>query len=263
MKKIKIVLFTLLLAVSCLVAAGEKKFLPLSELSPGQPRFSSKNVDIQIRKILKARGVEWDLESNVWQGVHNKKTSTYPLSEAFPVIKGPLGYVLVHGHHHLMASKTFGATTFPVEILADLSILPEVDFWKVAELNSWAYPVDTNGAFMPPPREFEAMEDDPLRYFVILVTSKKNSDGTRRSPTGTDYPILLKDDHLPLFAELRMTDILRKNNFKYTYEMGNYLSDSLVEKARVILAREPIPGVNLVTKRKHYSEFGGQADVND
>lgn len=256
--------FSIFLSATCMASetlpthtrVSESLYLPIAEIFPGQSRYSSRHVSRQVNKIIKANGAFWNIKTLTWTCAHNKQTSVYPITKAFPIIIAPFGYVLVDGHHHLLAALHWGAKTFPAKIIGDLSMLGEDAFWQVAEKNGWVYSYGLDDAFIVPPRDFQCLEDDPIRYFIALVVSKSKNGITQEQPIGTDYPIWLKTGNEPTFSELKMVDALRKNHFSYTNDMGDLLSDETVEEARKILVKAKIPGVNIVETRKHYTTFG-------
>ena len=95
------------------------------------------------------------------------------LENPIRVIAGPAKQFFIVDHHHLAhALLDEGFKTAPMEILADLSTLPMVEFWKQMEAKGWLHAFDGKGRKKPVcaiPRKVKDLEDDPYRSLAGFV----------------------------------------------------------------------------------------------
>ena len=235
---------------------SEKLFyLNCSEIYPSQLRYSSKNVQEKIDEIILAKDAIWDEESKAWVLKYNSGKSALDLDQAVPIVKGPFGYVLTDGHHHLLASLKLEAKTIPVKIIADLSALDESAFWQEMEQNGWAYPYNLLGERTPPPKDLKLLQDDPNRYFAAIIARKCRPDGDLITSKGADYPVWVKVGKDVPFIEFRISDALWKQGLRYNYGMENQPPEEFIEEARRILSEAKIPGLRLIPEKIHYTEL--------
>ena len=79
-------------------------------------------------------------------------------------------------HHHLgLALLKEGFKTSPVIVVADLSKLSLIDFWKEMEKRQWVHPVDGKGRLQEisdVPTKLTDMEDDPYRSLAGFVRQR-------------------------------------------------------------------------------------------
>jgi hypothetical protein len=147
------------------------------------------------------------------------------------VVKAPFGYILADGHHKVMASIANGGLSVPCRLMDDLS--SSTNFWKEAEARGYAYLVDIDGNRVDaPPASFDALVDDPNRYFAA-ITARKIVGGVAKGPNNF---LWIKKEDAPPFIEFKIADILYAHHFRYTYAMGSPPPPTVVEEAREILA---------------------------
>jgi hypothetical protein len=235
---------------------SEKLFyMECQKIYPSQLRYSSKNVQEKIDQAVIAQDAVWNEEKKSWTLKYNEGKSALDLDEAVPVVKGPFGYVLTDGHHHLLASLQLGAKTVPVKVIADLSALDEKTFWQEMEQKGWSYPYNILGERSTPPKDFKQLLDDPNRYFAAIIARKSNAEGDLSISKGAEYPVWIKVGKDIPFIEFRISDALWKQGLRYNYDMGDQPPEQFVEEARRILRDAKIQGLRVVPEKKHYSEL--------
>ncbi len=227
-------------------------YMELSQIFPSQLRYSSENVRAKINETQRAGGAVWDEENASWVLKHDDGLSSLHLDDAVPVVKGPYGYYLCDGHHHILASMQFGAKTMPVKVIADLSALDETKFWEEMEKRGWAYPYNILGERATPPMDFKRLQDDPNRYFAALIARKCPPGGDLRTSRGAEYPVWIKVGQDIPFIEFRIADALWKQGLRYEYSMGSNPPEQFIEESRRILKEANIPGLKIVPERTHY-----------
>lgn len=245
-----------LIPVNAPCSQGSPFYLNMQEIFPGQSRISYKHIQFQEKKCISKGWAKQNSNGNGWKLRFDNGKAVYSLNKAYPVILAPFGYLLVDGHHHLMASRTFGAQTAPVYLVADLSQLTEEEFWKKAEIKNFVFLIDVNGKRTLPPKDFQELQNDPNRYFISLVRLKFKNDGYER-PQGTDYPLWIKREHIDApFLECKAADALTQAQFIYDEDaFGKAPSDASIELARKILLKTNIAGFELVKEKIHFSDL--------
>ena len=235
---------------------SEKVFyVECREIYPSQLRYSSKNVQEKIDQIVLAQDALWNEKKKSWTLKYDAGKSALDLDEAVPIVKGPFGYVLTDGHHHLLASLQLGAKTIPVKVIADLSSLDEKTFWQEMEQKGWSYPYNILGERSTPPKDLKLLLDDPNRYFAAIIARKCAADGDLSTSKGAEYPVWIKVGKDIPFIEFRISDALWKQGLRYNYDMGDQPPEQFVEEARRILREANVPGLRIVPEKKHYSEL--------
>ncbi|MDF2578103.1 MAG: hypothetical protein K0S74_1587 [Chlamydiales bacterium] len=223
-------------------------------IHPGQLRYASRNVEDKIQIAQEKGDLEWDSTHKKWIYKQGQGLSIYPLNKALPIIKSVFGFVLVDGHHDLLASITVGAKTIPVKIIMDLSDLSEEDFWNKAEEMGLVYLYDLKGNKSAPPAYFKQLQDDPNRYFAAIIARKYEKEADVTGSQGADYPLWIKKGKDIPYIEFKIADALWRANLIYSYKMGDNPPVEFVEKARQVLIQAQIPGLRLVKERKHYTQ---------
>jgi hypothetical protein len=248
------------------VATPSGTYLPIAEIHPGQLRKSSLNVRAKVRRAIE-RHVATESPSRgrtPYTFAYDNGQSIVPPDEPLPVIKGPpgVGYVLVDGHHDVLASLALGATTVPIQQVADLSDMSEADFWDRATRDGYVYPFALGGKREIPPRSFDDLIDDPNRYFAAVTSRmcKSNGDDARRS-VGAEYPLWVKIGRDVPFIEFKISDRLSAEHFDYG-ATKSYKDDpdhppsDVVAQARAILLGEPhVDGLRVVPARVSYTQI--------
>lgn len=213
------------------------EIVSMKEVFPGQHRYSSLVVQATIKKKVE------------------KGTPLCGGEKGIPVVKAWFGYVLIDGHHDVIANLTLGAEELMIRVVADLSALEGNGFWDEMEKQGWAYLYDLKGNRNIPPREFHLLEDDPNRYFVAL-TARRYADSKSAESSGAEYPLWIKIGKDIPFIEFKIADILWRHGIVYENEMGINPPEEFVEEARRVLIEANNPEFRIVPQRKHFSELG-------
>ncbi len=226
------------------IQINEPFFVKIKEIHPGQSRFSQENVDEKVKKFIKDGNVILKKEGPQFKYSNNR--SVLPKKEALPVVNSPVGLLLIDGHHHVKASLQVGAKIVPVKIIEDMSRLTEAEFWKVAEQKGWIYPVDLQGKWVIPPKNFSQLENDPNRYFASITALKISKKGKKSGP---DHPLWIKQGKDTPFIEFKIADAMYRKGLLYRSDMNKTQRKELEEQVREVLNREPIQGVEVVTEQ--------------
>jgi hypothetical protein len=202
------------------IKMGEKQYVPIHELSPGQLRFTKVNVDTKAKKLARSKG-QFD------QG-----RSSLDTKDAVPVILGPEGLIiLVDSHHELMAAKKVGDETAPITVVDDLRHLSREEFFTQAVAKNYIYPYNRLGTIVAMPATgwyaWDQMEDDPNRLFASLTAWKCTDETTgTKDPNASedpDYPLWvkkLKERVKIAFIEFKIATVLYKAGLEYQYSWG-------------------------------------------
>lgn len=240
-----------------LLAWREPSFVPIAVIQPGQLRFASLNVRDKVERAVKSG----DALARPCCGYllkHDEGRSALPREAALPVILGPSGYVLVDGHHDVLASLELGARTVPVKVVADLSNLGDDAFWREADARGYVYPYQLGGAWQRPPRHFDQLTDDPLRYFAAVAARKcSGPDQPAAESSGPDAPLWIKVGKDIPYIEFKIADALFNGGLRYDNALGSAPPPELVERARGLLAERPVRGLRLIRERRVIAEMPG------
>lgn len=213
----------------------QNSFMTISHtaITPGQLRYSKLNVQEKIA-ALKTKGA---------------------LSTPLPVILAPFGPVLVDGHHDTLACIALGIETIPVFVMKDFSHLSVDEFWRQATTEGLVYPYTLDNRYKIP-TNFDALEDDPNRFFAALVARKCTKDkngimvaiASPKTALG-DYPVWIKFGNKIPFIEFKISDTLKAHGIIYDNAWGENVPESFVENARRVLVDNPIPGLKIIATR--------------
>ena len=176
-----------------------------------------------------------------------------------PVIEAPFGYVLVDGHHDVLAALALGATRIPVRVVREWKNLSPELFWVKAEEDGLVYLKNFDGTRVLPPKNFKDLVEDPNRYFAA-ITARKFPLGEGMPSTGAEYPLWIKIGKDIPFTEFRISDTMFRHGLRYTKGLENEdppAYEQLVEVVRRVLLEDPIKGLRVVPQRVHYSEIQG------
>ena len=209
-------------------------YFPIAKLMPGQVRYSELNVQQKVNNALKSGAVKAAAQGH--NLAYDDGKSTISLDKPLRVIKAPFGYILIGGHHRVLASVRLGAQTVPVIVVKDLSTLPIAQFWEQAEQQGYIYPYGLSGKKQGLPDSFKDLVDDPNRYFAALISRDQ------KAAQGTTCIVIKKDTAVP-FIDFKIADVLYANGIHYRNDMGNTPPTELVEQARKILTEHNVPGV--------------------
>lgn len=230
---------------------GQRVYMPIKDITPGQVRYSAMNVQEKVDKALERKSAVKKGDTHVLAFDNGK--SILELEVALPLLKARDGYVLLDGHHDLLSSMRLGAQTVPVEVkeeMADMSIHDQ-RFWQKAEDKKLVFLYNLNGERVKELPRFDAMQDDANRFFVTLILHRCNTkDGVivkdyaiSDKVYGHKTPVLIKIDKDIPFLEFYVGDLLRKYGVQYhnnqgkdfgTLQSGDALVD-LAEKSRDVL----------------------------
>ncbi|MCC5831706.1 MAG: ParB/Srx family N-terminal domain-containing protein [Chlamydiales bacterium] len=244
--------FTLMFLFTAALYAG---YTHIEEMTPGQIRFSSKNVEEKVVQALLKGDAFFNPLEGTFIGKYYGGKSLFPEEEALPVVKGRHGYVLADGHHHVLTALALGLPWVPTKEIADLSHLAEDAFWVEMEQKGWVHLYGLDGVKRLPPADFNLLEEDPNRYFAAITARKCGEDGNLSRSRGAEYPLWIKVGKDIPFIEFKISDALFASGFRYEYNMGNNPDEATVEEARCILIKADIPGLRLVKERKHWKEI--------
>lgn len=257
------------------VAQGEKAYVPVAEIRPGQSRYAAPNVDQKVAKMQKSKGKFADGKSAL--NIDEK---------AIPVVKGPFTdkpYVLIDGHHDVLAAIELGSTEIPIVVKKDMSMLNEKEFYKQAANQGLVYYNDINGN--PPatyPTTFKQLTDDPYRWFATVITRKcanrqaaESTSEAKKDSYAYQYPVLAKSDvkgeDTP-FIEFIVANVLHKafqspELLQFNNEIqqkSNDPSQQVVEAAREALSkhfknRSDLPQIRLIPTPVVYTQVNNGA----
>lgn len=236
------------------------EYVSITELFPAQIRYSVLNMQEKANKRVVTADAVWTDDG--WRYKHDSGRSVLSRRQALPVVKASFGYVLIDGHHDVLSSMKLQAKTVPITVIEDVSDLSPEEFWEEADERGWSYLYSVTGEKIDPPASFADLVDDPNRYFAALVARKfkLNADGSYISK-GAEYPLWVKIDKDIPFIEFKISNALYDAGFVYSPEhMGNPPAESVVERARKILADADIDGLRVVPYRIHHEKFRPRDD---
>lgn len=251
---------------SCITAYGiEVQYFPISRIHPGQNRYAQRNVDQKKQAAIKKGTAKLNPDGSYTLAYDNGK-SILAQKDALPVVKVLLKkpalkneelYILVDGHHDVLASLALGASTVPVKIIKDFGVKNPFMFWNDAEKNNYIFPYTLDGKYQIPPSDFKKLTDDPNRYFAAIAARKCELKGMKvDESTGAEYPLWIKIGKDIPFIEFKISDVLNKHGLVYDYKrLDETLPEEFVEKARTILIKNPIQGLKLIPKRVKYTDI--------
>lgn len=234
---------------------SQAEYVHYSQIHPAQLSFSSRDVQSKIDEAIEEGNVSWDESSNSWKFKHFQNKSIFPEKKQLSVVKASCGYVLLDGHHKVLASIKLGAHWINIKIVQDVRDMDEDQFWIEAEAKNWADPSTVYGIRAIPPARFEDMHDDPYRWLPFLLKGVVPANGDLAKYKGVEYPVWLKvGDGIP-FIEFKIAKALFKNGIVYSYEMGDNLEPEFVERCRAILLKAEIPGLYVVPERMYCKQL--------
>jgi len=253
--------FLCLSAMAMIEKSAHAIYVHYSEIHPAQIAYASPDVHAKVMEVYESGNakLEWDnaapyASANIILH-HCDGQSIFPPKKQLSVVKAPFGYVLIDGHHKVLASLRMNASMISIKVVEDWSLLSEDVFWYQAEQKGWAYPYTISGQYAKPPRTFDGMIDEPYRWLPYLLKGLVPEDSDVTKYTGPDYPVWLKIGEDIPFIEFKIGQALYKNGIRYAYQDGDNLSPAFVEQCREILLKENIPGLRVVPTRKHKSEL--------
>jgi hypothetical protein len=180
---------------------GDEVYLAIKFLCPGQMRFSQKNIDLKINEVKNEYGINKN-----GKFMHDNGKSPFSMEEPAPVLKmkdedGSIKYVLQDKHHNTLATNMLAKqngmsdkATMPVKVTKDLSHMPYKEFWQYAHKNFLADLVGVDGKLYldSPPRSFNDMQNDPVRYFVTIAALRIQNGKFLNNWQGAEFPLWVK-----------------------------------------------------------------------
>lgn len=225
--------------MTTLPAKKEAQYVSIERLVPSQIRYSSHNV---------ARKQQLAPE----ECLYDQNQSIYDLSDAIPVIKVSEHFVVQDGHHSVLVSISRGAKTMPIHIAFEYSGTLDDTFWDWAHKQEHAYLFMPGSNLISYPTSFDALIDDPIRYFVAIVARKYSKDLSHDTSSGAEFPLWIKIGKDIPFIEFKIADILYQHGFHYSYGDEKDSLEKLIEEARLMLMHHQIPNLKLLTEREHF-----------
>ena len=230
-------------------------YYPINNIRPCQTNASCLNIQVKYNKIVARGDAVWNGQS--FDLKYNDGTAVYPLNKPFEVISSPYGFILTNGTHRTIASIMLGASTMPVIIINDLSVLSREEFVRQAT-GRYIFPYDLCGN---PTRtlvcDFLSLVDNPNRYFAIISarTCKKTTTPNKKT-TGADYPLWIRIDQPGVGGfENQIAQALWRSGLVYSNQWGDQIPDWFMERARQVLICNPVPGLCLIRKRTYYNDI--------
>jgi hypothetical protein len=249
-KNIKLSTMVLMTSLLC-----NAEYVHFSQIHPAQIAYASKDVKSKMKEAIKEGNAIKDEQSNSWKFKHFNGKSIFPEKKQLAVVKARCGYVLVDGHHKVLASLKMGAEWINIKVIKDLSHLTDEAFWLEAEKQNWANPYTVYGIRTIPPQRFEDMQDDAYRWLPFLLKGTVPDNGDMSKYKGPEYPVWIKvGDGIP-FIEFKIARALLQNGIVYTHEMGDDLSVEFVEQCRAALVKAQIKGLLVVPTRKPFTQI--------
>ncbi len=247
-------LITLLMIPMTTIAMNKLRYIPYTQLHPGQHSFTSKEVAEKIAKALEKGHAAYNEQTAAYTFSHHEGQSIFSSNDALPVVKKSDDcYLLVDGHHSVLASIKLGAKMICVKIINDLSKHKEHAFWEEAEQKGYAYLYPVDGEPRIPPYRFKDMVDDPYRWLPHLLKGLVPADGDLKQYSGPKYPVWIKCGKGVPFIEFAIARALRKGGISFSY--STQLSDAMVEDCRKILLEATICGLRVVPTRTLFSKL--------
>lgn len=231
------------------------EYVHYTQIHPAQLAYAYKDVNSKVKEAIKDGRAIKDEQSGEWIFKYFNGKSIFPETKQLAVVKARCGYVLLDGHHKLLASLKLGAQWINIKVVMDMTHLDDEAFWLEAENRNWANPYTIYGIRSIPPKRFEDMQDDPYRWLPFLLKGTVPENKNMKKYKGAQYPVWIKiGDGVP-FIEFKIAKVLFKKGIIYNHEMGDELSEGFVEQCRAILVHAQIPGLHVVPTRKHYSQI--------
>ena len=229
---------------------------PIERLLPSQVRYSSKNVEEKIKNALRKSYVS-ETADDEYMLFFNDGNSLYPPHQPLPAINVQNGfYIIIDGHHSILASQKVGATTAFINIIESTDDYPSPSFWEAMENRGLAYLRTIGGEPCPPANSFQDLCDDPVRYFASLARCKVDEKLDLSKARGATYPLWFKIGKDTPFIEFKIADHLYRHGFRVSNDELNTDDhiDYFIEKARSILQQYPLNGFRILYERAHFEE---------
>lgn len=236
---------------------GEIDFVDPRQIRPGQFRYSIENVNRHLQDMAEENQLEWDHTRRRWER-HRK--ALLSLDEAVPVIRTDRGYLLLDGHHHVMAALYLRSRKFPVHVVEDLTGRSQnYQARRIRELQLTNYRgLDGNWHRIS---WFSRMQDDPLLMVVRRLRFRivMKSDGHIRG-SGSSFPVWIAFKGDP-YAELKIADALHAAGFRLPQNFSGEVSPEMEEQIRRHLVRmaderpELLRGIEIVRERQGIADI--------
>lgn len=256
----------------------EPGYVPVDFIRPGQSRYAEPNVQAKMKKAVTELKTAEKIDDTYLPLVHYN-SSTIPLKSAVPVIIGPFKdkpYVLVDGHHDVLAALRMDSTSIPIKVVEDMRSLTSEQFYEQAKKKGFVYYKPIDGSEPAEyPTSFDQLTDDPYRWFAAVISRKcettkasmdKSKSEAEKYSYAWAYPVLIKTEEKGVdtpFTEFMVANVLyEKLDEKLKKEVEtktNNPSEELVERARAILVeyfgKPNTPSIRLVARKTKYTNL--------
>ncbi|MGI4851469.1 MAG: ParB-like protein [Janthinobacterium lividum] len=233
--------------------ASQATYVNIGQLIPAQIRYSQANTQEKVNKAIKDHAY---FEVNgVKTYCFNHNSSIFSSSEPIPVIKvskdfrpeksqsekfkGLDFYILIDGHHSVMASRQLGAKTMPIKIIDDMSSLKVDEVWTKLKEKGYAHLTTIDGEVVSPPQKFKDLIDDSIRGFMAKVAIKcvYGKPLPKYDAATALWVKVTKDGDKDIpFIEFKAADALKKAGFAYANDQ--IIDAKLVDQSRSILIKQ-------------------------
>lgn len=244
---------------------GDIGFVAMGELVLGQDEISVTNSIDKMRKQLK-ESAEWNSEKRILKRLRNDARSTLRKREPIIVVRAPdrdgrPSYVVIDGHHELFAGLYLGSRTAPVEVARDYSRLTVEQFWRRMKSEHLVFLKRPASSLAQRPPSIEEVVDYPNRYLASLLALKVQvaADGEMKiKDAAVDTTAVWMKISVEAggetkevratrpFMEFYIGRILEKAGINYRKEWGEEVPESVVNKARKVLAGFDVNGDNVI-----------------
>ena len=215
---------------------GDRQFVSISELHPGQLRFARPRVEEKLVS-LKAKFPAGP--------IFDQMRSHYPLEKAKKVLQTKYGPLLLDGHHAVLASEDLQGRTFPIEWGEDYTHLEGAKLWNELESKGLTYFHNFQG-HRQVISSFKDMQDDPNRFLASLIAHRL--DGEEDSPESIPK-IWAKPPISVPFLEFHLADALYRHGINFIITSPPQVDAVLEKKIRQVLRYEKEQGNNPMLKK--------------
>lgn len=218
--------------------AGETGYLALNQLIPGQDEISVDNVFAKLDKKLSSGDVL--VVDGAARLAFDSGRSTVAVDDPIEVVKGPMGYLILDGHHDVYLALALNGRTISAEVKRDYSHLSVEEFWKKMREESAVYLKASNEELIKNPPRMTEVSDNPNRYAAAIIALKAKLEKGQTQPSvrkvkGPKRPVWIKAGRGVPFIEFYIAQALSDAGFEYKREWGTTMPDEAVEQVRAIL----------------------------
>jgi len=227
---------------------GKTQFLPIDYMRASQVSFGFLTAQDKIERAKEEFGAKWDEEKGRW--LFNKDNdhgrSLFPERRNALGVLGPDGIYVVDGHHKILTSLYYGATTYPITLIEDLSVdkngkpYTREEFRALMKERGHLFLTMMDGSEADWVPLLHKMTNDPNRFFVTLITMKlkikiKDGDAKIKEQKGSTNPVIIKIGRDAEFFEFEFAKRLHAAGIHYDDAWGKNPPLGFIEKAAEIL----------------------------